>query len=229
MRNETTGSFDRPRSMRLPEIRAARLEALYQPHMAPLTEFVHQLRQRDSNEYPFFDPADGGINASILFLLEKPGPMTVPAGRGLRQGSGFISRDNNDPTAEAAFAFHRAAGIPRSETLMWNVIPGWNGTIKVTAAELAAGVQEVAKLIGLLPRLRTIVLVGGRAAKAETLIRSLGDYVVHRSAHPSPQVKVTRREMWDRIPDAWAEAWRRTTQARNTVGPIGAPHCRRLE
>jgi hypothetical protein len=92
---------DQPRTMRLPEVRSARLHALYQPHMAPLTEFVHQLRQRDRNEYPYFDPADGGVNASILFLLEKPGPMTVPTGRGRREGSGFISRDNDDPTAEA--------------------------------------------------------------------------------------------------------------------------------
>lgn len=133
--------------------------------------------------------------------------MTVPTGRRLRQGSGFISRDNDDPTAAAAFAFHRAAGIPRSETLMWNVIPGWNGMIKVTAAELAAGVQDVAGLVGLLPRLGTIVLVGGRAAKADTLVRSLGNFAVLRSAHPSPQVRATRPDLWHRIPEIWQAAW----------------------
>ena len=138
--------------MRNPDVRAARLQALCQPHISPLTELVNRLRQRDDHEYPYFDPADGGINASILFLLEKPGPMTVLRGRGAREGSGFISRDNDDPTAEASFAFHNAAGIPRSETVMWNVIPGWNGTTKVTATELAAGVQDVAALVSLLPR-----------------------------------------------------------------------------
>jgi uracil-DNA glycosylase len=96
---------------------------------------------------------------------------------------------------------------------MWNVISGWNGTIKVTAAELAAGVQDVAALIRLLPRLRTIVLVGRRAGKAESLIGSLGGYTILRSVHPSPQVRATRRDMWHRIPDVWAEAWRATIEA----------------
>jgi hypothetical protein len=62
------------------------MAALREPHIARLTDFVNSLRARDGNEYPYFDPADGGVNASILFLLEKPGPMTVPKGRGLREG-----------------------------------------------------------------------------------------------------------------------------------------------
>ena len=58
--------------------------------------------------------------------------MTVPTGKGLRQGSGFISRDNDDPTAEASFRFYREAGVERRQSVVWNVIPGWNSTIKVT-------------------------------------------------------------------------------------------------
>jgi hypothetical protein len=48
---------------------------------------------------PDFDPLDGGVNAQVLFLLEKPGPMAAEDGK--RAGSGFISRDNDDGTAEA--------------------------------------------------------------------------------------------------------------------------------
>ena len=136
--------LDQPRTMRDPAVREARLAALGEPHVAPLTDLVHALRERDGSEYPYFDPADGGTEASILFLLEKPGPMTVPKGRGLRQGLGFISRDNDDPTAEASFRFYREAGIDRKQSVVWNVIPGWNGTIKVTAAELRTGVQDLA-------------------------------------------------------------------------------------
>jgi hypothetical protein len=43
-----------------------------------------------------------------LFLFEKLGPMTAEAG-----GSGFISRNNDDPTAEATFRFMEQAKIPR--------------------------------------------------------------------------------------------------------------------
>ena len=42
--------------------------------------------------------------------------MTVPTGKGLRQGSGFISGDNDDPAAEASFHFYREAGVDRKQS-----------------------------------------------------------------------------------------------------------------
>jgi hypothetical protein len=188
------------------------MAALREPHVAPLTEFVHALRARDGNEYPYFDPVDGGVEAYVLFLLEKPGPMTVPKGRGLREGSGFISRDNDDPTAEASFRFYREAGVDRSQSIVWNVIPGWNGTIKVTGAELRAGVEDLRTVLKQLPQLQTIVLVGRRAARAEPLIRELGNYALFQSAHPSAQVRAFRPGVWAEIPAVWKAAWNSTTQ-----------------
>lgn len=199
--------LDQPRAMRDPAVREARLAALGEPHVSPLTDLVNVLRERDDSEYPHFDPGDGGTEASILFLLEKPGPMTVPKGKGLRQGSGFISRDNDDPTAEASFRFYREAGVDRKQSVVWNVIPGWNGTIKVTAAELRQGVEDLRSLLELLPRLNTIVLVGGKAARAEPLIRHLGKYALFRSAHPSAQVRASNPHLWNEIPLIWKAAW----------------------
>ena len=57
-----------------------------------------------------FDPRDGGIRAQALFLFEKPGPKA--------NASGFISRDNDDPTAENIFRFMNQAGIPRKKTCL---------------------------------------------------------------------------------------------------------------
>lgn len=198
--------------MRNAAVRTARLAALNAPHIAPLTELVHAFRARDGSEYPYFDPADGGVGATILFLLEKPGPMTVPAGKGLRQGSGFISRDNDDPTAEASFRFYREAGVDRRRSVVWNAIPGWNGTIKVTPAELRAGIEDLSELLSMLPRLQTIVLVGRRAARAEPLIRQLGDFAVFNSAHPSGQVRAGNPHLWAEIPVIWGAAWLATLQ-----------------
>jgi hypothetical protein len=60
---------------------------LKDPHVAPLTDFVEHLRRKHQGwEFPDFDPLDGGINAEILFLFEKPGPKTSARGG----GSGFI-------------------------------------------------------------------------------------------------------------------------------------------
>lgn len=106
------------------------------PHIASLAAYVTRLRSlRAPWQVPDFDPLDGGIQARILFLMEKPGPMTSEQG-----GSGFISRNNDDPTAEAAFNFMQRTEIPRELTALWNVVPWWNDTRKITAEELCAGV-----------------------------------------------------------------------------------------
>jgi hypothetical protein len=142
----------------------------------------------------------------FLFLMEKPGPMTS-AERDGRQGSGFISRDNDDPTAQAIFTFMREAGIPRRETVLWNLIPGWNGTRKVTAREVREGAQETLGLVRLLPNLRAVVLVGGKAGLAAPLLEGRG-LVIRKSLHPSPIVKGTQRKAWDQIGHTWSAAYR---------------------
>jgi hypothetical protein len=177
---------------------------LVEPHVAPLTAFAASLRTRESVEVPDFDPLDGGIEAQILFLLEKPGPMTELARAGRRSGSGFISRNNDDPTAEATYHFMEQAGIPRKLTVTWNVIPWWNKTRKVTAAELRDGTAAVQDLIDLLPNLRAVVMVGLKAANARPYLASTGLALFH-SAHPSPQVRASRPEKWRAIPLEWAK------------------------
>ena len=190
------------RSLRSSENIAERGKLLAEAHMAALARFVTELRVAEpSKEFPDFDPLDGGTGADILFLFEKPGPMTSAAGF----GSGFISRDNDDPTAEATFGFMIQAGLPRRRTITWNVIPGWNGTRKVTAQELHDGVASLAELLQLLPRLRTVVLVGKRAERAKSLIEHLKLRVLV-SAHPSPLVRASRPDVWRAIPILWAQA-----------------------
>lgn len=175
---------------------------LHEPHVAPLADYVETLRRAyPAWEFPDFDPLDGGVNADLLFLLEKPGPRTSAAGK----GSGFISRDNDNPTAEAIFAFMKEAGLARERTVIWNVVPGWNGTLQVTTTELLAGLEAFGSLLPLLSRLRTVVLVGQKAQRAAPLVKPLGVKVL-ASAHPSPQVRASRIEAWRRIPLIWAEA-----------------------
>jgi hypothetical protein len=106
------------------------------------------------------------MQADMLFLFEKPGPMTSAAGK----GSGFISRNNDDPTAEATFRFMTQADLPRNRTILWNVVPGWNKTRKITARELSEGVAALKGLLPLIPKLRTIILVGQKAQRAKPLV-----------------------------------------------------------
>lgn len=175
------------------------------PHIAPLVAYVAGLHERYGAgwEFPSFDPLDGGIEADMLFLLEKPGPMTSPEHE--RIGSGFISRDNNDPTAAATFGFMRDAKIDRCRTVLWNTIPGWNKTIKIARGERERGIAELPGLLKLLPRVRTVVLVGRQAQRAERDLQATG-LRVFKSAHPSMQVRNKYPDVWRRIPDQWAEA-----------------------
>ncbi|WP_447767387.1 uracil-DNA glycosylase [Pseudomonas kilonensis] len=197
---------DAPRIFRHPEFVAMRRRMLHEPHIAPLTAYVESLRAKHPDwEFQDFDPMDGGVNADMLFLLEKPGPMTSPQAK--RKGSGFISRNNDDSTAEALFTFFEQAKIDRKRMVLWNVIPGWNGTIKIKAGERRAGVEELAGLLTLLPKLKTVVLVGRQAGKAAKLMQSM-NVNIFTSAHPSPKVRSMNRAMWELIPGIWAEASR---------------------
>lgn len=201
-----------PRALRDPDEQGRRRALLSSaPHIAPLTSYVENLRRLPNCQVPDFDPCDGGVNATILFLFEKPGPMT-DASNGKGRGSGFISRDNDDPSAEATGRFMVQAGIPRDAVVLWNTIPWWDGVIKFTSAHRRQGVGEIPVLLKLLPRLRTVMLVGRQAQAAEPMIRACGLAAFH-SAHPSGRVRASFPQRWAGIPDQWRQAFEHSLRA----------------
>lgn len=149
---------DAPGSMADPAVAARRRNLLDAPHMPPLTGYVREPRDRGQGYVPDFDPLDGGVQAELLFLFEKPGPKTFPP-----LGSGFISRNNDDPSAEALHCFMLEAELPRHGGVLWNTIPWWNGTIAMTGAEKRSGAAELRSLLPLLPEVRGVVLAGNLA------------------------------------------------------------------
>lgn len=190
-----------PRANRDPLRLNALREMMNQPHIAPLTRYVERLRSaRPGWQFPDFDPTGGGIDGDILLLAEKPGPKSVLSSG----GSGFTSICNDDPTAEASFAFCEQAGIVNDRTVRWNVMPGWNGTREFTPEERKWGKAQLADLLCLLPGLRVVVLIGGEAQKAGPLIAAYGLPVIV-SAHPSRMVRnrPLNRHLWDAIPAQW--------------------------
>lgn len=163
----------------------AKRAALTEPHIEPLTAFVRQVRQERSSEdrIPDFDPNDGGLNAEVLFVLEAPGPKAI--------ATGFVSRDNPDLTARNLKTYLAEAGISRKQSLIWNIVPWYLGdgkTIRaVSVADIRAGSVFLEWLLGLLPHLKVIVLVGRKAQAAFDEGRMTTLLPVYRSAHPSPQ------------------------------------------
>ena len=88
------------------------------------------------------------------------------------------------------------------------MIPGWNGTRKITAAEEAHAQQHLGQLLSLLPLVTTVVLVGNKAQKLA------GNYLRHahsslelfESTHPSPMCRRSWNTRWQAIPDEWRKA-----------------------
>lgn len=182
MRSDT---IDRPKLLKDLRAREDRILGLQAPHIAPLSDFVAQLRQEVGSEaaIPDFDPWDGGVDAEILFLLEAPGAKAVK--------SGFISRNNNDESAKNFHEISAESGIPRSRTITWNIVPWYIGSgTKIrppTGGDIASGSSSLARFLDLLPRLKVVVLVGRNAQRGEKLIRSLRPEIhILKSFHPSP-------------------------------------------
>ena len=114
MRSDPTRSSQTNRD---PAEVARKVALLHEPHIAPLTAFVVQLRDQHGGgeSVPWFDPTEAGIDARILALLEAPGAKATGAAgpRPKAKGSGFISADNKDPTADHVWHLLRDSGIDR--------------------------------------------------------------------------------------------------------------------
>ena len=178
-------SNDEPKSLGSPEARERRRARLGDPHIAPLTIFVHTLRAEMGSNYriPYFDPSDGGTAAEVLYLLEAPGAKAAK--------SGFISRNNPDETAKNFFQINQQARIPRQRTIIWNIVPWYIGSGSrirpATSADIDMGLRRLNEVLELLPKLRAVVLVGRKAQRASTRIATLRPNCrLFVSPHPSP-------------------------------------------
>ncbi len=174
-----------PKSLGIPEYRQKLLARLHEPHVKDLTEFVERIREEQGcgDAVPYCDPADGGINAKCLIVLEAPGPKAV--------GSGFVSRNNPDESAKNWLELNVAAGLPRSRTATWNIVPwyiGSEGKIRpASPGDIASGWPYLERLLRWLPGLRIVVLVGRKAQRVATRLRSSQpDLEIMKCYHPSP-------------------------------------------
>ncbi|MCL5960057.1 MAG: uracil-DNA glycosylase [Chloroflexi bacterium] len=173
--------------MRFPEERQRRLDMLGLPHMAKLKEYVDAIRAARGVDktIPYFDSLDGGIDAKALFLLEAPGARAVE--------SGFISRNNCDPTARNTCGFLWDAGIPRAKTILWNIVPwyvGDNRGIRAASSEdIREGMVYLPELFKMLSDLNLVVLVGREAQHATNQIERITNGVeIVDMYHPSQRV-----------------------------------------
>ena len=197
---------DRPRTNRDPGEIERKAALLDEPHVKPLSDYVRRLRTRHGGDasIPWFDPTEAGITAPILLLLEAPGRRATT-----EQGSGYISADNNDGSAENMWHILREAGVDRStEIVVWNVVPWYIGSPEgiraATSADIAEAHGALVELLSLLPRLQVVVLLGDRAADAWQLVGV--DMPTVRAPHPSPKNLNSRPHYRAKIVEALVQA-----------------------
>jgi Uracil DNA glycosylase superfamily len=145
--------------MRDPQFRQQQLDGVRAPHIAPVNALVDELIDPSGRGWvPYVAPVYGGVDARVLCIQRDPGPKT----HSQHGGSGFLCLENDDATAERFASLLDGAGIPVAETLAWNAYP-WYINRSPRAAELEAGVEPLRRLLGLLGRLRVVMLHGGSA------------------------------------------------------------------
>jgi len=168
-----------------PAVVMAKHARIREPHVAPLSALADRIATAEGlpqGAVPYPDPDFGGINARALFLLDNPGPR-AKLGTG---GSGLLSIDNDDPSAARAHAAYRQFHIDRGMCLHWNVCPFPTALDQSSTAERTRAVRYTKELLGLLPRLEIIVLLG-RAAEdgwRRTALRR-DNLTVLTAPHPS--------------------------------------------
>jgi len=196
-----------PRRHRDAAFLAAKRARWREPHIAPMNDFVDQIREQTGLDVPYLDPDSGGAQAKVLFLLEAPA-------RAAAHDSGMLSADNDDGTAANIWRAYREAGMPRTLGLHWNIVPWYVGTNEKLGAidqeQRQRGAPYVLRLLDLAPEVRVVIAFGNHAKRgAESLSAELSrrDVTVLTSVHPSQRNYNSMRERTTReVSAAFREA-----------------------
>jgi len=180
--------------------REAKLQRIRERRVAPLNAFVDELRARRGGTIPYLDPDWGGVDALILFVLLRPGPRAAE--------SGFLSVENHDLSARYMLELLREACISIEAAAVWNIVP-WYGARSepVSPDDLREGAGYLNRLLPMLPRLQSLVLVGRQAQSVQSSLKLPSDVRVFRAPHTSPSNLHTNPAQREIILRAYMEAW----------------------
>ncbi|TFD71603.1 uracil-DNA glycosylase [Cryobacterium sp. Hb1] len=200
------------RRMKEADYRALQWQHRCDPHIKPINDYVDEISTPDL-WVPYVAPIHGGINARVLSVLRDPGPATQKD-----TGSGFISIENDDPTAERQCNRFESVGLSAYDILPWNAYP-WYISRAPQAAELEAGVDTILEMLRLAPAVQVVLLQGGDARKSwrRVLRRSPNlaeDLTVIPTYHPGQQA-LWHKEPAERIRriDHQADAYQQVAAA----------------
>ena len=145
-------------SKHAPHVLNQRQGAIYAEHVAALNSYVDRMRQETDESIPYFDPLSGGVRAGVLILLQDPSAVAS-------EGSGFISRHNNDTTARNTMLACEESSLAYENCVHWNVVPWWVDNParpgkRSMRDEAERALPYTRELLMLLPKLRVLLLAG---------------------------------------------------------------------
>ncbi|WP_146346766.1 uracil-DNA glycosylase family protein [Phaeobacter marinintestinus] len=153
-----------------------------------LQDYTDYLRKKTGEPVPDFDP-DGPLEtAEYLAVLLRPGP------RGAAKTNVLSPTKNDDLTARNMRELFAKAGLDENKVLFSNICPyadPTGGNAKPTANEIRQGTAYLRRLVGLLPNLKGVILMGLEAQKAAKELRRIGDIKIVCTYHPGPRVKAS--------------------------------------
>lgn len=187
------------------QTRHRKVAAIDAPHVAPLNDLVRQWRTQ-GRHVPWFDPDGGGTGATVLLLMESPGPRTIAAGT-----AAITTEDNPDPTARHLRTARIEAELAATACLRWNVIPWALPTgHKPTIDDLEDARPALAQVSDLLHSLHVVITFGTAALNGwmRHLTLTQNPRLVPTLAvpHPSPANGHRRAETHQRILNALRSA-----------------------
>lgn len=170
--------------------------------LKPLDDLVDRMRAETGKgrEIPRFSRHDGGVGARCLFVFQTPNAVAVDRG--------YVERENRDPSARNFEDASDDAGLRRTLTVSWNVVP-WRHP-DPPAATVRGALPRLGELLDLLPELRVVVLCGDTARLATSyLYRCHPEPSVLHAPHPSSRGLGTaerREHFWAAVRKAAREA-----------------------
>lgn len=218
-----------------PDVMADRWSRRYDGTVGAINRWVDEVRATTYENVPYADPAAAGEGAQVLVLLQDPDGDAD-------EGSGFVSKHNNDGTAHNTYRATVRAKLDYDTSLHWNVVPWWvanpSRPPRSLLREAARAQPYLVQFLALLdPPPTEVVLMGRAAARAwDSLVREgtpvrLADAHVSRCPHPGPLVyprhhAATGRGNSDLVVEALRAAGQRSRGER-VRPPAGGPAGRR--
>ncbi|MGW0436329.1 uracil-DNA glycosylase [Micromonospora sp. NPDC003197] len=201
------------RANRDPDTVKAKLARLDEPHIAPFSRLVEEIRVLVGHqELPYVDPTFGGVAAEVLFLSDAPSRTAATK-------STLLSLDNDEATSAHLWEFYRAAGLARERCVHWTALP-WlpaDSRRRIERGTVESALPWLARLIDLLPQLKLVVTMGEVARQAFSL------YQFREDAHlvpwlavapPTGRTRTASPLLWDDIERAFDVAARVTATER---------------